>query len=230
MSIVSRPEDRPTPFSTIHPVALGNTMLARTGLAVAATATTLPLALTAQWCGVLIGALDGWRAAAGRHSGRSQEAATEEPVTAIVPVGDAVLTAPVVPQHALEAVEMFEMTEATETVAPVAPVAPTMAEAVLSATIMPEDFEKPRAHAKPDLPDDLKTISGIGPKIEGLLNGLGIWTFAQIAAWTPNEVAWIDDYLQFKGRIGRESWIAQATALAAGSAPKFARQIGKTSR
>ncbi|MGB7431113.1 MAG: NADH-ubiquinone dehydrogenase, partial [Ahrensia sp.] len=82
--------------------------------------------------------------------------------------------------------------------------------------LMPEDFVKPKAIAKPAVADDLKLISGVGPKLETVLNGLGIWTFAQIMAWTPAEVAWVDDFLQFKGRIDRDNWIAQAQVLAAG--------------
>lgn len=102
---------------------------------------------------------------------------------------------------------------------PVALVEPTRVEEtpVASGTIepvMPEDFVKPKAIAKPDTPDDLKAISGVGPKLEGVLNSLGIWTYGQIAALTPYEVAWVDDYLQFKGRIERDGWIAQAADLA----------------
>ncbi|GAB4361816.1 MAG: hypothetical protein Kow0026_25120 [Oricola sp.] len=80
--------------------------------------------------------------------------------------------------------------------------------------VMPEDFVKPKAHPKPDAPDDLKAISGIGPKLEAVLNSLGIWTYEQIAGLTPHEVAWLDDYLQFKGRIERDGWVAQAAELA----------------
>ena len=58
--------------------------------------------------------------------------------------------------------------------------------------------------------DDLKRISGVGPKLESVLNDLGIYHFEQIAAWTPKQVAWVDDYLRFKGRIKRDRWIAQA--------------------
>lgn len=65
--------------------------------------------------------------------------------------------------------------------------------------------------------DDLKRISGVGPKLEGTLNELGIYHFDQIAAWTPETVAWVDNYLSFKGRIDREGWIEQAKMLAAES-------------
>ncbi|PRD50855.1 helix-hairpin-helix domain-containing protein [Phyllobacterium myrsinacearum] len=73
---------------------------------------------------------------------------------------------------------------------------------------------KPAAIAKPGLPDDLKRISGIGPKLEQVLNGLGIYTYAQIAAWSPRETAWVDDHLKFGGRIVRDEWVKQSAALA----------------
>jgi len=82
--------------------------------------------------------------------------------------------------------------------------------------LMPEDFRRPRPLARPKAVDDLKKIGGVGPKLEKVLNGLGVWTFAQIAAWSPEEIAWVDDYLAFKGRIERDGWIAQARALTAG--------------
>jgi NADH-quinone oxidoreductase subunit E len=82
------------------------------------------------------------------------------------------------------------------------------------AKILPEDFHRPAAIDRPEKPDDLKLISGVGPKLEQVLNGLGVWTFAQIAGWTPQEIAWVDDYLAFAGRIGRDEWLKQARALA----------------
>ena len=60
-------------------------------------------------------------------------------------------------------------------------------------------------------PDDLKLISGIGPGIEKTLHGLGIYHFRQIAELTPDNVAWIDQRLRFRGRIQREDWIGQAS-------------------
>jgi len=68
-------------------------------------------------------------------------------------------------------------------------------------------------------PDDLKRISGVGPKLEKLLNSLGIFHFDQIAAWTDAELHWIDENLTgFKGRAGRDDWVAQARVLAEGGA------------
>ena len=68
--------------------------------------------------------------------------------------------------------------------------------------------------------DDLKRIKGVGPVLEEKLNKLGIWHFRQIAAWDIDEVAWVDGYLNFKGRIERDGWIAQAAALARGDDPE----------
>jgi len=81
--------------------------------------------------------------------------------------------------------------------------------------LMPEDFRQPKAIDKPAKPSDLKAISGIGPKLEKVLNGLGIWTYGQIAAWTAQEIAWVEDYLSLAGRIGRDDWAKQAATLAA---------------
>ncbi|BCH01608.1 NADH-ubiquinone dehydrogenase [Mesorhizobium loti] len=102
--------------------------------------------------------------------------------------------------------------EAATTV-PAVNVAPATSEA--ADVLLPEDFRQPKAMDKPAKPSDLKAISGIGPKLERVLNGLGIWTYAQIAAWSPQEIAWVDDYLSFNGRIGRDDWTAQAAVLAA---------------
>ena len=77
--------------------------------------------------------------------------------------------------------------------------------------------KKPRTMAAPRKAgaDDLKRISGVGPKLEGVLNELGFWHFDQIAKWTDAEVAWVDSRLKFKGRIERDNWIDQAAAFAA---------------
>jgi len=88
------------------------------------------------------------------------------------------------------------------------------------------DGEQPEALSAPKggTADDLKKISGVGPKLEKTLNGLGIFHFSQIAAFTPSHVTWVDKYLRFKGRIERENWIEQAKVLAAGGETEFSRR------
>jgi len=73
-------------------------------------------------------------------------------------------------------------------------------------------------------PDDLKKIKGVGPKLEGVLNELGVWHFWQIARWTEAEIAWVDTRLKFKGRIERDEWIAQAKILAEGGETEFSKR------
>ena len=66
----------------------------------------------------------------------------------------------------------------------------------------------------PDQPDDLKRISGVGPKLEAVLNDLGVYQFAQVAKFTSDDIAWVDRHLgSFKGRIVRDDWVRQAKEL-----------------
>jgi len=44
-------------------------------------------------------------------------------------------------------------------------------------------------------------ISGVGPKIEGILNELGVYQFEQVAKWKKFERDWVDDNLKFKGAL-----------------------------
>ncbi|MAY34138.1 MAG: NADH-quinone oxidoreductase subunit NuoE [Rhodovulum sp.] len=76
--------------------------------------------------------------------------------------------------------------------------------------------------------DDLKMIKGVGPKLELMLNELGFYHFDQIAAWSADEVAWVDQNLKgFKGRVSRDNWVEQASTLAAGGTTEFASRVKK---
>ena len=68
--------------------------------------------------------------------------------------------------------------------------------------------------AAPADADDLQRIKGIGPKLSELLNKLGIYTFAQVARLDAGDIRWLDDQLDFKGRIERDNWVQQARSLA----------------
>ena len=87
----------------------------------------------------------------------------------------------------------------------------------------PETLKKARAGG----PDDLKLISGVGPKLEGTLHELGFYHFDQVAAWRKKEVEWVDTRLKFKGRIERDGWIAQAKILAKGGETEFSKRKKK---
>ncbi|MCT4684417.1 MAG: 50S ribosomal protein L21 [Roseicyclus sp.] len=77
----------------------------------------------------------------------------------------------------------------------------------------------PKAKAAPKAAagaDDLKQLSGVGPALEKKLLEAGVTSFAQIAAWGPEDIAEFDEKLSFKGRIEREGWVEQAKTLAQG--------------
>ena len=81
----------------------------------------------------------------------------------------------------------------------------------------PKKDAAPKAEAKAAAGgDDLKQLSGVGPALEKKLHAAGVTTFAQIADWTADDVAAMDEKLSFKGRIEREGWIEQAKVLAKG--------------
>nr|WP_223669393.1 helix-hairpin-helix domain-containing protein [Kangiella shandongensis] len=73
-----------------------------------------------------------------------------------------------------------------------------------------------KAAAKKTDGDDLTQLSGVGPVIVKKLNEAGVTTFKQIAEWTAEDVARLDEELSFKGRIERENWIDQAKELTKG--------------
>ena len=84
---------------------------------------------------------------------------------------------------------------------------------VMTAQTKPQGLSAARA----GMPDDLKVIVGIGPRLEILCHKLGFFHFDQLAAWTDAEIAWVDDNLEgFKGRVSRDKWVDQARILAAG--------------
>ena len=69
--------------------------------------------------------------------------------------------------------------------------------------------------------DDLKLIWGIGPKLEVMLHGMGIFHFDQIAGWSAKQLDWVDENLEgFYGRAQRDQWVSQAKKLATGWRPE----------
>lgn len=92
-------------------------------------------------------------------------------------------------------------------------------------TVTKAEAKPAKAEAKAtDAADDLKKISGVGPVIEEKLHKLGITSFSQIADFTPEEIADVDEKLNFKGRIERDDWLSQAKILAEGGETKFSKK------
>ncbi len=73
--------------------------------------------------------------------------------------------------------------------------------------------------------DDLKRIKGVGAVLEGTLNKLGIYQFKQVAAFSQDEVDWVNEAMSFPGRIEREDWINQARKLSAGMETEFSKRV-----
>ena len=93
------------------------------------------------------------------------------------------------------------------------------AEKLVKTETKPELLKRPRS----GIGDDLKLIWGVGPKLEKMLNDMGVWHFDQIASWTKAELKWIDERLEgFKGRAERDEWVMQAKKLAGGWRPQSA--------
>ncbi len=68
-------------------------------------------------------------------------------------------------------------------------------------------------------------IKGVGPKLERLLHSIGIYHYDQVAKWTAEELAWVDENLVgFKGRASRDEWVAQAKLLASGQETEFSKR------
>ena len=74
--------------------------------------------------------------------------------------------------------------------------------------------------AAPEFVDDLKLIGGVGPALEKKLHDAGVTSLKQIAGWKKADVVEFDEKLDFKGRIAREDWVAQAKELVAGKPPR----------
>ena len=114
--------------------------------------------------------------------------------------------------------------------APVAnpkPVAKPKAAAKPEAVTVAKAAPKPKAPPKPKLPDDLLQLKGVGPKLNTLLNSLGVHRFDQIAKWKAKDVSAIDAQMgTFRGRIERENWIEQASLLAKGKIAEFEAKYG----
>lgn len=131
--------------------------------------------------------------------------------------------------------ETAQRSAASETPTPAEPANEPLEkpQGLMSAVPSPDDETKAKLAASPFLdapvgePDDLMLIKGVGPKLSGTLNSLGVYHFFQIAGWSEADVATVDDKLTFKGRIVRDNWIDQSALLAAGDHEAFTAKYGE---
>jgi large subunit ribosomal protein L19 len=71
-------------------------------------------------------------------------------------------------------------------------------------------FKRPKGE-----PDDLTRIKGIDAALAGRLNGLGVIKFDQIANFSDDDLANVDETLVLDGRIEKDDWVSQAQQLVA---------------
>lgn len=179
-----------------------HSLMAHPAAAIAA-ATAIGLGLSSQMAGAFLGAMQG-----------AVEAAQKLAIALENQNGktDAVAAPTAVNSWDAEARAEKLKPSVSQKVKPVRRAASAKAKAVdtpvpASATTAPRARKSSKA-------DDLKIISGIGPKLQQVLNDRGIRTFRDIASWTDADVTRLDDELGFNGRIARDDWVGQAKALA----------------
>ena len=64
-------------------------------------------------------------------------------------------------------------------------------------------------NVKPEEQDDLTKIHGVAGVLNKTLNDDGVYTYRQIALWTPKICEDFSEKLSFPGRIERDNWIEQ---------------------
>ena len=77
-------------------------------------------------------------------------------------------------------------------------------------------------------PDDLQRLKGVGPKLSGMLNELGISRYDQLARLTDADLDRLDGQLgAFRGRLRKDQIPQQADYLARGDHDGFEQRFGK---
>jgi predicted flap endonuclease-1-like 5' DNA nuclease len=140
------------------------------------------------------------------------EAAVETVVDIVEAANDSVVETVEAVAETLEPVALapVEVEPAVEALVADTPVIETpVVEAPVVEAAVAETVETAEAIA-----DDLTRLVGVGPKLAVSLADLGVTSFSQIAAWTPEDLASIDQLLNLKGRADRDAWIAQAKRFA----------------
>ncbi len=183
----------------------GNPLVAQSTAAMAA-ATAVGMSIAGQFAGAFFGALQGALEAQNRMTG-SPERAAEAPREP-KPEQAATASAPAPAETPISR----RRSDAGEAVkSPAKRLAKTReAKPASDARTKKSAVRKPKVTTA----DDLKQIAGIGPKLEKVLNGQGISSISQIAAWTDADVARFDEALGLDGRIRRDDWVGQARKLA----------------
>lgn len=178
-----------------------------------AAATAIGFGFSTQMAGAFFGAFQSALETTGKVAAALDDTPPEEPAPEV----------DIRPENIRPAVKAFtkpaaEKPAAEKKAGPRLTVVKPASEPIQASEPAPASQPKPAVKAKPVAraakADDLKLIAGIGPKLEQVLNAKGIRSFAEIAAWTDEDIARLDGELGFNGRIGRDDWTGQAKILA----------------
>jgi large subunit ribosomal protein L19 len=71
-------------------------------------------------------------------------------------------------------------------------------------------FKKPKGE-----PDNLTMLTGVDAELAARLAGLGVVKFEQIANFSDDDIANVDEALALDGRIEKDDWVGQAQRLVA---------------
>ncbi len=182
-----------------------------------AAATAIGLGVTSHIAGFMFGAMQGMAETGQKTGAVADEKLAAKPVELVASTAKAAVTAPVVEIVKPVTAEAVKAAPVKSTPARSAPVktAPVKAEPVETAPVKAETPKRQKiaAHVVETQADDLKRISGVGPKLEQVLNGMGVRRYADVAMWSDKDVQRIDAQLGFGGRIARDGWVEQAKAL-----------------
>jgi len=174
-----------------------NPLVAQSAAAMAA-ATAVGLNIAGQFANAFFGAMQSAMEASNRAHGGEGSSRADPAMHAPAPV-----------------VKAAEASEPKKTTARKVSPAPAKARAVKDAKAKAEPKASPtRRSGRKAAAGDLKRISGVGPKLEKMLNEQGVTRVSQIAAWNEADVAKFDQALDLDGRISRDDWVGQAGKLA----------------
>ena len=184
-----------------------------------AAATAIGFGLSTQMAGAFFGAFQSALETTGKLAAALDDTPPEEPAPEvdirpenIRPTVKA-FAKPVAEKPAFEKKAGPRLTVVKPASAPIQASTPIQASAPAPAS-QPKPVVKAKPAARTAKADDLKLIAGIGPKLEQVLNGKGVRSFAEIAGWSDEDIARLDAELGFNGRIGRDDWTGQAKILA----------------
>ncbi len=115
----------------------------------------------------------------------------------------------------LEVAETTTTAPASEAPVSEAPAGATAAGTAAATPAVADDGAAP--DEAPAAVDDLTAIKGLGKVKVAKLAAMGITTYAQVAAWTDEDIAEVGLKVNTSpGQIKREDWVGQARALAEG--------------